>query len=108
NTSQRITVNQVGITNDLNSSGGFSRIFIEGFNSSGTSLGRTQIDGIGGVGKFTYPGIYSAKIYGASGFGGALGVDDFTFTRDLFCDANVDGAVNSLDFNALASNFGGV
>jgi hypothetical protein len=72
----RVTASSVGIFNDMQ--GDPSRIFIEGFDTSGASLGRTQIDGAGVGGIFSAQGIYTAKIYGAPGFGGLIGVDNFS------------------------------
>ncbi len=75
---QRAFTSSVGVFNDTQ--GDPSRIFIEGFDIAGQSLGRTQIDGGGVGGTFSASGIYTAKIYGSPGFGGLLGVDNFSFT----------------------------
>ena len=74
---QRTLATSVGIFNDLD--GNPSRIYIEGFAKDGSSLGRTQIDGAGAGGIFTAPDIYYAKIYSAPGFGGIMGVDNFSY-----------------------------
>jgi len=67
----------VSVLNDLENAP--SRIFLEGFDINGLSLGRTQIDGAGTEGTFAAPTIYFAKIYSAAGFPGLLGVDNFSF-----------------------------
>jgi hypothetical protein len=75
---QRTFATSVGITNDTD--GNPSRIFIEGFSATNTSLGRTQIDGAGQTGVFSAPSIYYAMIWSPSGQLGNIGVDNFTFT----------------------------
>jgi hypothetical protein len=75
---QRTFASSVGIFNDTQ--GSPSRIFLEGFDFVGQSLGRTQIDGASSGGTFSASGIYFAKIYGAPGYPLDLGVDNFSFT----------------------------
>jgi hypothetical protein len=74
----RTMANSVGIFNDTD--GNPATIFIEGFDLTGTSLGRTQINGAGAGGTFVNPGIYFAKIYPAAAQAGLIGVDNFSFT----------------------------
>jgi hypothetical protein len=78
---QRVAASSFGVQNDTE--GNPSQLWLEGFNSLGVSLGRTTINGARSTGTFSASGIWSARISGAPGFGGLLGVDNFRFD---FCN----------------------